>query len=932
MLARKILIPILVVVVIIAGAVFLLSSKVDQYRPRVQAELQQKLDRPVTIGHLGLKLLPLSIRVEGLTIGESPAFATNRPFATATEVYISVGLFSLIRGNPEVKDLVLDKPRIELVRNAAGVWNFSTIGSKSSQSGGASGSSQFSLAELKINDGQVGLTDAVANQARAVYDHIDLDLTDFAPHKQFGVDLGVHFPGDGKQMLAFKGKAGPFDSGASAGLPPVNGHVSLEQVSLSAANRFAAGAIPPQTDTVASGAADINSQGDALTCKGDIKLENTIIHGAKLDYPISAVYDLNMDRKQQKIQVKSGEFRLGPTTFSASGDVDAGAKPTNLNVRLNTKNSSITELAKLAGALGVAFSPAYKVNGTVSADLTAKGPLNAPQMNGTIVAKNLEASGGEIKQPVMVPEIDLTLSPATVLSNTFTARSGSTALQAAFSLSQYTTKNMAIDATLKTDGANIAELLNIAKAYGVDAVQGMSGSGKLSLDVHVQGPLSAASTLSFAGSANVASATLTTPALTKPLTIASANARFSQNSAAIDNLSATLGGTNVRGNMTAKNFAAPQVQFALSADKIDTTELGQLTAKSPKPAAASQTPAAKEAAAKPSLLQVTSGDGTLAVGTLKAQDIVLTNVNTKCRLDRGVVTLSPFSADAYGGKTNGTLTADFRPANPSCAVKAKLAGVDANALLSAVSSVKNTLYGSLAADSDLRFTLASSSDLARTLNGTLAFNLTNGQLKNVNILNEVSKVGKFLNSASTQSASSGTSLKKFSGTLNIVNGVANTNNLTAALDTGSLSADGALNLSNQDVNMHMTAVLASGTSQAVGGTKVGGFLNTALANNKGELVLPVLVTGNMAHPIFAPDVQAMAKMRLNNLLPTSGDPLKATSGVLGSVLGQKGGGAGGIVNGILGGGKGQAQPQQGQKPQDNPINSIFDQFKKKKKP
>jgi hypothetical protein len=76
----------------------------------------------------------------------------------------------------------------------------------------------------------------------------------------------------------------------------------------------------------------------------------------------------------------------------------------------------------------------------------------------------------------------------------------------------------------------------------------------------------------------------------------------------------------------------------------------------------------------------------------------------------------------------------------------------------------------------------------------------------------------------------------------------------------------------------------------------------------------------------------MAKMRLNNLLPTSGDPLKATSGVLGSVLGQKGGGAGGIVNGILGGGKGQAQPQQGQKPQDNPINSIFDQFKKKKKP
>src|SRR5581483_1790997 len=109
------------------------------------------------------------------------------------------------------------------------------------------------------------------------------------------------------------------------------------------------------------------------------------------------------------------------------------------------------------------------------------------------------------------------------------------------------------------------------------------------------------------------------------------------------------------------------------------------------------------------------------------------------------------------------------------------------------------------------------------------------QLKNVNILNELSKVGKFLGSAPSQSGSA-TALKKFSGTLNVVNGVATTNNLAAVLDAGSLAAKGTLNLVNQGLNLHMTAALANSTSQAVGGTHIGGFLNTALANNKGELV------------------------------------------------------------------------------------------------
>ena len=56
---------------------------------------------------------------------------------------------------------------------------------------------------------------------------------------------------------------------------------------------------------------------------------------------------------------------------------------------------------------------------------------------------------------------------------------------------------------------------------------------------------------------------------------------------------------------------------------------------------------------------------------------------------------------------------------------------------------------------------------------------------------------------------------------------------------------------------------------------------TALANSKGELVIPATVTGSFAHPHFAPDVEQMAQMKLKNLLPTASAPGKALSNILG---------------------------------------------------
>lgn len=672
LIALAIVVAAVIVLIVIAVSFF----NINKFRPRIQAEMQAKLNRPVTLGELHLHLFPFSIKVDGLTIGEPAAFASAQPFATAKEVYASADLASLLHGEPKIQDLTLRDPQVELIQNPAGVWNFAGLGSSSGNSSGQS--SAFTLNQLKILNGQVAVTNEKAKSPRTVYNHIDLTLTGFAPGKQFDIDAQVHFPGQGKELLSFRGKAGPLATGA-ADVTPVNGQINIEEVALAGLNSVAAGSIPPNTDAVASGAATVSSENGTIACKGNLTLANPVIQGAKLNYPVDAQYDLALNQKTDQMDIRSSTVKVGPTVVSVAGTVDSGATPSNVNVRVTTNNASIPELMRLASLVGGSSSANTQINGNISADLTATGSI--------------------------------------------------------------------------------------------------------------------------------------------------------------------------------KN---PQVQGSLSSNSI------------------------------------------------QAQELVLTNLHAVVKMNNGVAELAPVTAGIFGGQENGTITVDTKPAHPPCSLNMQLTGVDTNALLSAVSSVKNTIYGSLAAQANVSFVVDSSANLASTLNGTVNFNVTNGHLKNINILNEVARVGKFLNAAPMQSAG-GTDLKKFGGTLNINHGVATTNNLTAVLDQGTLSANGSLNLVTQGIDVHMTAVLASSVSKSVGGAGVGGYLETALANNKGELVLPVNITGTTAHPVVTPDAHAIAEMKLKHLLPSTGNP-------------------GSLVNSLLGGAGQQGQNKN--QPQDT-LKSLLNSLGKK---
>jgi len=974
---------------------------VNSYRGRIQAKLEQRLHRPVTLGTMQLKVLPLAFRVENVAIGEDPAFGPRQNFAEADELYVTAALWPLLHGDLQVQSLELKKPRIELVRSAGGVWNYASLGRGSAAS--APGST-FYLAELKITDGQVAITDLQKGALRTVYDHMDLTLGDYAPGKAFSIDAATHLAGAGAQTIHLEGRGGPLaDQGVLA--TPFDGTLELEEVSLSGLQQLLGSQALAGSDGVVTGKAAIQNAGGKLMSKGELKLQQPRIRGVETGFPIALDYEFNQDAATQVIRLERAQLTLGQTPISVKGTIQAQPTPALLDLEVSTPRVSIQEAARLAAAFGVAFSPSATIAGNLQAQLKVRGAANSPTYDGNIAADSLVITGKDLPRPVEVKTLNLAMTPSVIRSSEFSATTAGTTVTAQFTLADYAGTAPRLEATVRTANAGVSELLSIAKAYGVSAAEGATGSGAASLDVRVTGPLKGAlnysgsgavtnallnlrslkqplrvrradlrfnqdsvavenldgalgpinatgsltvrdfsapafdatvrianaavgdllaiaksygveatedisgsgvaslnarvsgplkGTWTYSGSGALGNASLSLASLRQPLKVRRADLRFTQNSLVLENLEGSLGQTHATGSLTLRDFSKPQVSFTLAADKIVAAEWQQLMTGGAQPARAQSRgrwnfiPAASAAAPAPrgeSLLARMTGSGTLRAETILYDQLVITNARSQVALDHGHIRLAPITGDLYGGQHTGSIEIDARVTPVLYTVSSKLDRVDANKLLSSVSSVKETLYGLLLANADTRFTASSatsSSEIARSLNGKLKLNLRDGKLTKMDLLYQLASIGKFLSSG--QKMRSYTNVIAMTGDFDVNNGVARTDNLKATLDVGTMAATGSVNLVDETLNLRMTAVLNKAFSDEVGGTGVGGYLSTALANSKGELVVPIIVSGTFSKPRFAPDLGKIAQMKLRNLAPTLANPGQLSS-ILGSILG-----------------------------------------------
>jgi AsmA protein len=718
-------IGIFIVLVIVALFVFAATFDVNKYHGTIQSELEKRLARPVALGNMHLSLLPPSFKVENPAIGDDSRFSADTPFVKAQELDVSVKLLPLLHKQVEVNSLSLQRPSVNLIKNASGVWNFASVGHPEGQtqpsqtaetpskqppsatppktSPPTDSEQQFSLGELNIRDGQISVLDQQKSKTPSIYDHIDVTLKGFSPDKPFTVDASVHMAGAGSQEARLQGRGGPINNGNPAATP-FRGTLTLKQISIGDVSKFLNSPALNGTDGTISGETKINSDSGKLTAQGETQIQNAKVRGMELGFPVAAQYDLTDDLGADLLTIRNFIMKLGSTPLEMTGTINS--KPTSPVLDLNVKANSVSiaEVTKMAAASGMALSQGTNATGNVNANIQVRGPADKPALNGTVVGSNLQLSGKDIAQPVQIQSVNLNLTPTQIQSNDFNMVSGGTTVNAHLLLRDYQSPKPTVDAIVRAPHAQLPAILSMAKAYGVTSLEKVSGAGTVNVDLHANGPVKAVST----------------------------------------------------------------------------------------------------------------------------------------------------------------------------------------------------------------------AEIMRALNGTIDLDLNNVKYSGANVSNELSKIAGFLNpSAASQSTPGITTISKMTGNIQVKNGIAQTNNLQAQLDIGNVGAVGTANLVDERLNMRVTAVLSQSASQKAGGNSVGGFMQTALANQQGELVIPALVTGTFSNPKFAPDVQQIAQMKLKGLMPNFNNPGSVT-GTLQNLLGGK-----------LPAPGPQTQGQQ-QNSQQNPVQQLMDLFGKKK--
>jgi AsmA protein len=482
-----IIVGIAVVVIVLAVGILFATFNPNDYRGTIQTKLEQQLNRKVSLGNMSLGLFPLRFRVADLSIAEDPKFNSSSPFIQTKELSVSVKLLPLLSKSVEVDSLSLERPNVELIKNAQGVWNFASLGQKSS-SAATSSSNEFSLGELAINDGQVAITDVQDHRPRTVYDHIDVKLRDFAPTTPFSVEASVHLPGAGNQEVGLKGKGGPL-SHESPATTPFKGTLDLKGVQIGGLQKFLQIPALVNTDGVLSGHTDIASENGKLSANGQMNLDKPKLHGIDVGYPINADYNVSDDLTNDVLRVDKGALKLGQTPIFVTGTVNHKPTPAQLDVNLKASDVTIAEIARLAAAAGIAFAPGMTVNGRINADIKAQGAADKPALNGTLAGRDIQVSGKEIAKPVEVKALNITLTPTEIHSDNFNVTSGGTTAAVQFSVKQYTSPAAQVDATVRAPQAALPDVLAMAKAYGVTSLDKVSGEGNLSVDLRAAGPV-----------------------------------------------------------------------------------------------------------------------------------------------------------------------------------------------------------------------------------------------------------------------------------------------------------------------------------------------------------------------------------------------------------------------------------------------------------
>ncbi len=384
--------------VIIAVPLFI---NVDSFRPDLEKKISAALNRQVHIGKLDASLLSGGASASDITIADDPAFNKD-PFLKAASVKVGVQLMPLIFSKQlKVTSLTIQKPDITLLKNAAGKWNYSTLGataqktapeaSKTTPEPSGKSTPDVSVDTFQIADGTVRVGHSSGHSAgkESVYQNVNLVAHNISATSAMPFTLSAGLPAGGS--LNLEGTAGPLNPTDSS-KSPLDAKITLKHADLAAT-----GFVDPSSGV--AGILDfdgqIKSDGRKLHSEGKAKAADlrVIKGGQPAKQPIALDYksDYALDSDTGTI---NANLHTGNSLTNASGTLNAKGEDTLANLKIVGKNMAVNDVEGLLPAFGVVLpSGASLQGGNINMDLNAAGPLDRLVIDGPLKIEGTHLSG-----------------------------------------------------------------------------------------------------------------------------------------------------------------------------------------------------------------------------------------------------------------------------------------------------------------------------------------------------------------------------------------------------------------------------------------------------------------------------------------------------------------------------------------------------------
>jgi AsmA protein len=339
---------------------------------------------------------------------------------------------------------------------------------------------------------------------------------------------------------------------------------------------------------------------------------------------------------------------------------------------------------------------------------------------------------------------------------------------------------------------------------------------------------------------------------------------YGGNAFAVNDLDVQLDDSRLRGKLAVTNLETKAMSFDLAIDRINLDRYRSPEQAGPPPASAAAKPVPSNGEPASDPLKTLQLNGNLTVGSATVSNLTLTELHVGIVAKDAVTHIAPATAKLYGGNYSGDITLDDRGSAPEMKLDQSLTNVDMAPLLKDFAKTQR-ISGHGTVTTHLTAHGLAGDALMRSLNGHLAADVDNGAVEGIDLWFEINRAMALLQKQGLPNGqgSGRTRFDVFKASADIVDGVATTKDLNIASQNLRVSGQGTTNLVTNAVNYQIKATLLK---EAPGAATV--------ATGKTLADIPLNITGTTTNLSVRPDLEAMAKARVQQELDKHKDEIQ----------------------------------------------------------